>query len=62
MRYITHRDLWAIRWENLVRFAKHLGLKVKDGPEGDRRSRLVNAIMAKIAELQFSDAVRKRKK
>ncbi|HUU87031.1 MAG TPA: hypothetical protein VMX17_04670 [Candidatus Glassbacteria bacterium] len=61
MRHITHRDLWRIRWESLCRFARHLGLRVRNGPEGDRRGRLVEAIMARIVELELEDAARKGK-
>ena len=62
MRYITHKDLWSISWVNLVRFARHLSLKVKEGPEKNRRGPLVDAIMARIVDLQLEDAAKKGKK
>ncbi len=58
---IGHVELWRASWEGLARLARSLGLRVREGPEEDRRTRLVEAMVRRMNALTLSDAARRKR-
>ncbi len=61
MRVITHKDLWEAPWDGLCRLGRSLGLRVRSGPEDERRGPLVEAVMRALGEDMLRHASRRRR-
>ena len=57
---ISHRDLWRAKWPALCRLARYLGLRVREGPEHNRRGPMVEACMRRMAEIEMDYYARGR--
>ena len=50
--------LWRAQWDGLCRLARSLGLRVRKGPEGDRRGALVEAVVEALEADELNGMLR----
>ena len=59
---ISTAKLWSASWNALCRLGKSLGIRIRPGPEDDRRGKLVKFIQIKIDEMDMAWWASKNKK